>query len=139
MKKIIFLSFLCLFALITFSQNLDRISISSGGSSTDEVNYVIGEIFNFSLADGATIILETGTLGSTDNSGGNNNFVKIDEVAKISKIACYPNPAKDVIYYAFPKNGITEFKVSVFDISGKMVQTKTGTYSEIMACNISQI
>ncbi len=89
--------------LLTFgarAQNLDRISISSGGAATDNVNYVLGETFNFTVAQGGTISLETGTLGSTDDTGGDNNFTRVRQLAEVSQLAVYPNPATDYVTLA---------------------------------------
>ena len=96
----------------TFSQNLDRISISSGGKATEEVNFVIGETFNFLFASNGTITIETGTLSSTGNTGGFPNLVSIEQIASIRKIACYLNPATDAIYFALQdqKQGLLKGK-----------------------------
>ena len=69
-RKIIISSVILLAVFGLQAQNLDRITISAGGSSTDEVSYSIGETFNFALADG-DIVIETGSQGSTGDTGGN--------------------------------------------------------------------
>jgi len=68
------------------SQNLDRISLSSGGDSNNEFQYVIGESFNFNMAAGATFFIETGSLASSDNTGGDNNFTRVRQLAELKQI-----------------------------------------------------
>lgn len=69
MKKLLPLLLFSLFCTFSFAQNLDRISMSSGGDATDNVAYVIGEAFNFTIA-GGDIVIETGSLASENNTGG---------------------------------------------------------------------
>jgi len=105
------------------AQNLDRMSLSSGGAATDNVNYVLGETFNFTLAQGGTISLETGTLSSTGNTGGQNNFVKVLNFDKVSQLTVYPNPAVE-----FANLNLTGFQnlsgllLAVYDAYGKVVK-----------------
>ncbi len=49
-RKIIISSVLLLAMIGLQAQNLDRITISAGGSATDEVSYSIGETFNSSIS-----------------------------------------------------------------------------------------
>ncbi len=139
MNKIILISTLILFGFSAFSQNLDRISISSGGSATDVVNYVIGETFNFSMASGGNITVETGTLGSTENSGGLQNTVSIEQVAVIKKIACYPNPTTDAIYFAINDKNQNALIVNVFDLSGKLLLSSKTENMCIMKLDLQSI
>jgi hypothetical protein len=139
MNKIILISTLILFGFSDFSQNLDRISISSGGSATDVVNYVIGETFNFSMASGGNITVETGTLGSTENSGGLQNTVSIEQVAVIKKIACYPNPTTDAIYFAINDKNQNALIVNVFDLSGKLLLSSKTENMCIMKLDLQSI
>jgi len=139
MKKItIFLiAFLCVWKLD--AQNLDRIAISSGGMSTDVVNYVIGEVFNFTMASGGNITIETGTLGSTVNTGGLHNGTKIEEVAELKKVACYPNPAIDAIYFTINDKSQTSLFVNVFDITGKLLISETTQNMDIMKLDLQPV
>jgi len=139
MKKLILFSCLILFGFSSFSQNLDRISISSGGSSTDEVNYVIGETFNFSMASGGNITVETGTLGSTENTGGLQNTVSIEQVAIIKKIACYPNPTTNAIYFAINDKNQNSLIVNVFDLTGKLLMSSQTENMDIMKLDLQSI
>ncbi len=139
MNKIILISTLILFGFSAFTQNLDRISISSGGSATDEVNYVIGETFNFSLASDGNITVETGTLGSTENTGGPQNTVSIEQVAIIKKIACYPNPTTDAIYFAINDKNQGSLIVNVFDLSGKLLLSSKTENKDIMKLDLQSI
>jgi len=139
MKKILFISLFCLLVFKTFSQNLDRISISSGGMSTDQVNYVIGETFNFTMASGGNVTIETGTLGSTEETGGLQNTVKIEQVTEIKKTACYPNPATDAIYFTINEKSQTSLFVNVYDITGKLLISETTQNMDIMKLNLQSI
>ncbi len=139
MNKIFLISTLILFGFSAFSQNLDRISISSGGSATDVVNYVIGETFNFSMASGGYITVETGTLGSTENTGGLQNTVSIEQVAIIKKIACYPNPTTDAIYFAINDKNQNSLIVNVFDLTGKLLLSSKTENMDIMKLDLQSI
>jgi len=101
------------------AQTLDRIAISSGGNSTDEVSYVIGEVFNLSLSDG-NYSFDTGTQGGTGNTGGDNNYTTIEQIATLNLISCYPNPASDIIYFNFKGEKIKNISIQIFDISGEV-------------------
>lgn len=127
------LLFIFIFAGMTaFSQTLDRISISSGGKATDEVNYVIGETFSFSLAVNGNIIVEAGTLAGTGNTGGLTHNIPIKQLSDIKNIPCYPNPASDVICFTLNDKQPTSLIVTVFDLTGKLVKFLNTENSEIM-------
>ncbi len=120
----------------TFSQNLDRISISSGGKATEEVNFVIGETFNFLFASNGTITIETGTLSSTGNTGGFPNLVSIEQIASIRKIACYPNPATDAIYFALQDQKQGLLIDNVYDLTGKLLLSVKTENADIMKLDL---
>jgi len=140
--KIKVITILGIIFLIEFTslqaQNIDRVTLSAGGESTDEVSYVIGETFNFSLANG-NIILETGSQGSTVNTGGlNTNINEIQENG--ITLSYYPNPVKDYFYISI--NGDieeTELVILIFDINGKLMFQNKIKYSNIMQLNISHL
>jgi len=139
MYKILIITILVLSGTSIFSQNLDRISISTGGNATNEVNFVIGETFNFAMADNATVTIETGTLGSSGNTGGLQNTVSIEKVAVIKKIACYPTPATDAIYFAINDKKQTSLIVNVFDLSGKLLLSEKTQNLDIMKLDLQSI
>ena len=139
MYKIFIITILVLSGTSIFSQNLDRISISTGGNATNEVNFVIGETFNFAMADNATVTIETGTLGSSGNTGGLQNTVSIEKVAVIKKIACYPNPATDAIYFAINDKKHSSLIVNVFDLSGRLLLSSKTDNLDIMKLDIQSI
>lgn len=120
------------------AQNLDRVTISSGGDATGEVSYVIGEPFNFALAEG-NITLETGSQGSIDNTGGVANYTTIEQVAELKGINCYPNPVTDIIYFNLQGEQADDLTILIFDTAGKLVQTATINYAEIMSCNVESL
>lgn len=127
------LLFLFLFAGMTaFPQTLDRISISSGGKATEEVNYVIGETFSFTMASNGNIIVEAGTMAGTENTGGLTANIPISRVADIRNIPCYPNPATDAIYFALNDKKQTSIIITVFDLTGKLVKFLNSENTEIM-------
>jgi len=120
------------------AQDLDRVTLSAGGNATDEVSYVIGETFNFALADG-DIILETGSQGSTDNTGG--TATSIEQVQRKGglTISCYPNPATDNLYFSVKGLNETNFTVLVLDVNGKLLQQNEIKYSKIMQCQVQNL
>lgn len=108
------------------AQNLDRISISSGGASTNDVSYVIGETFNFTMTDGADLTIETGSQGSEDYTGGDNNYTLIKELAENQALNCFPNPATNYIYIETGLETNSLVILQVYDVNGKLLhQGKT--------------
>ena len=104
------------------SQNLDRISMSSGGAAGDNVNFVLGETFNFTMATGGSdgISLESGSLSSEDNTGGDIPTILQEASELPSQIECYPNPVSDILTVDFNgTEGVTG--VAVFNALGQMV------------------
>jgi len=120
------------------AQELDRIAISSGGNSTDEVSYVIGEVFNFALSDG-NYSFETGTQGGTGNTGGDNNYTTIEQIATLNLLSCYPNPASDIIYFNFKGKEIKNMSIQIFDISGELISVEDTHFDNIMSCDIQKL
>ena len=121
------------------AQDLDRITLSAGGDATNQVSYVIGETFNFALADG-NITLETGSQGSTENTGGTGGDVtKINNIESKYKVSCYPNPVKETIFFNLQAKDINELTVLIFDINGKLMQTKNTKHTEIMKCDVQEL
>lgn len=125
--------------LTAFSQTLDRISISSGGKATDEVNYVIGETFSFSMADNGNIIVEAGTLAGTDNTGGLTHNIPIKQIADFKNIPCYPNPATDLICFTLNDKKQTLLIITVFDLTGKLVMSLNTENIDIMNLDLQGI
>lgn len=117
------------------AQNLDRITLSSGGATTDEVSYVIGETFNFAIA-GGDIILETGSQGSADDTGGDNNYTAIAQIAEAKQINCYPNPATSEISFSIKGVEDANLQVMIFDINGKLLQVSEIQRSTIITYDI---
>jgi len=95
MRKTILLLPLLFFAATLTAQNLDHMAFGSGGAVTDNCNFVIGEIFNFTMASDGDIVIETGSLGSDDNTGG--SFPDIVGQFAETTIKCYPNPAHHLL------------------------------------------
>ncbi len=121
-------------------QNFDRITISAGGSATDNVSYTIGETFNLAIAKDGNIKLETGMQGSTSNTGGDNNFLKIETVISNDlKLACYPNPAKDVLYFTLSKQTKGKLFITITNTNGQIVFSEATEYRNMMDCNIKNL
>lgn len=106
-----------------FAQNLDRLSLSSGGASTNEVSYVLGEIFNFTVASDGNIVIETGSLGSEGNTGGITDAVKQFAETETS-IKCYPNPADHLLTVDFGDTENVSGVVVLNDLGQVLLQTK---------------
>ena len=116
-------SFVGLLCPMASAQNLDRISMSSGGAAGDNVNYVLGETFNFTMATGGSdgISLESGSLSSEENTGGDIPTILLEASEMPSQIECYPNPVTDILTVDFNgTNGVTG--VAVFNALGQIVQ-----------------
>ena len=130
MKKLTLLLLFTAVWAFSNAQNLDRISMSSGGASTNEVNYVIGETFNFTMAEG-DIILEAGSLGSDDDTGGDIIYTQVQEIALNNPMKCYPNPVTDFLTVQTGLASGVEIKLLVYNSNGQVVyQTTQLTQSE---------
>lgn len=124
MKKLTLLLVFTTVWALCHAQYLDRISMSSGGAATNEVNYVIGETFNFTMASDGDIVIETGSLGSEDNTGGDANFTEIVELAATTTMKCYPNPVSDILQL---QTGLTDgarIDLVVYNENGQIVYQK---------------
>ncbi len=119
-SRILILVVLLLSVLAANAQNLDRMSLSSGGAAGDNVNYVLGETFNFTMAVGGNISLESGSLSSEENTGGDIPTILQEASEMPSSIDCYPNPVTDILTVDF--NGIEGITgVALFNALGQMV------------------
>ncbi|MBN2779012.1 MAG: T9SS type A sorting domain-containing protein [Bacteroidales bacterium] len=132
MKKI-FLILISLFLGITFlqAQNLDRVTLSSGGISNEGISATIGELFVFSInADG--ISLDAGGQSDEEDTGGipdvpTSNPMQIETQMQT---LVYPNPVEDLLNLQI--NGLKSETVSfqVFDALGKLVLQQTKSSAE---------
>lgn len=103
----------------TQAQTLDRVSLSSGGISSDTLNATLGEIFVFSVGANG-ISLDAGSQSDDSNTGGIPSSITVTKSAS-PEVLVYPNPVAD--YLSMQINGLTSNDVSfqVFDINGKLV------------------
>jgi hypothetical protein len=136
MKKPTFLLLiLTTFVLYTNAQNLDRVTISSGGISADEISATIGEVFVFSVSDG-DISFDAGGQSDEENTGGltdNDTPIKSPEiVANNKKITVYPNPVQDNLNMQI--NGLENSAISfqIYDATGKLVKQHNANNSDFM-------
>jgi hypothetical protein len=124
---------------IANAQNLDRMSLSSGGAAGDNVNYVLGETFNFTMATGGSdgISLESGSLSSDENTGGDIPTILQEASELPSQIECYPNPVSDILTVDFNgTEGVTG--VAVFNALGQMV-LQTSANGEKACLNVKAL
>lgn len=137
MKKILVLLFFTSVWAFSFAQNLDRVSMTSGGDATDKVAYVIGETFNFTIA-GGDIIIETGSLSSEDNTGGM-IYTDVLEIAANNPMQCYPNPVRDILTLNTGlKNGV-KIKLLVYNSNGQVVYQTIQANQDELRINFSNL
>jgi hypothetical protein len=126
MKKIIFL-FLSgvLLSISSYSQSLDRITLSSGGVSCDSMSATLGELLVFSLTNGG-YSFSAGGQSDEENTGG---FLVGTAPACVQKenhaISVYPNPVKEVINVKIDGSKVSALYLVLFDAGGKLVMQKT--------------
>ncbi|NLL28714.1 MAG: T9SS type A sorting domain-containing protein [Bacteroidales bacterium] len=113
--------YLILFMLLSFagfSQNFDRIAISSGGISSDTLNATIGEVFVFSISSGG-ISLDAGSQSDTSNTSG----ITASEIfaAKESSAFVFPNPVSDFLNLMIDGVADETIAFSIFDAAGRLV------------------
>lgn len=121
MKRIILLFALVALAFAVGAQTLDRISMSTGGATCYNISYVLGEVFNFTMTSEGNITIETGSMSSTQNTGGDIPTIILDQLASAqSQIECYPNPVSDLLTVNFNGvEGVTD--VVVFNGVGQVM------------------
>ena len=110
------------FALGINAQNLDRVTLTSGGLVNNNMNVVIGELFVFTFDKAQGQSLETGSLGSITNTGGINLQATGITPAKVQhKILCYPNPVKENLIFAVDNMKNAPVAIHIIDINGKII------------------
>lgn len=124
MKKTLLLLLFTVAWAFCSAQNLDRISMSSGGAATNEVNYVIGETFNFTMAEG-DVVLEAGSLGSEDDTGGNIIYTQVQEIALTNPMKCFPNPVTDFLTVQSGLSVGVAIELLVYNVNGQVVYQTT--------------
>jgi len=137
MKKILLLLLFTTFWAFSFAQNLDRISMTSGGDATDKVAYVIGETFNFTIA-GGDIVIETGSLGSEDNTGGM-IYTDVLEIAANMPMQCYPNPVRDILTLNTGLEAGVKIKLLVYNSNGQVVFQTIQANQDELRINFSNL
>lgn len=144
MKKTKFkMFFFLLFALSIsgYSQNLDRVTLSSGGVSNDGISATIGELFVFSI-NGSGISLDAGGQSDVEETGGIPSLTTSvsSVIVQNAKVLVYPNPVAEVLNLQI--NGLNSETVAfqIFDVLGTLVlqQTKTSAY-RIFKIEVSQL
>ncbi|MBN2779009.1 MAG: T9SS type A sorting domain-containing protein [Bacteroidales bacterium] len=142
MRNLSLILLLCLAGLSALqAQNLDRVTLSSGGISNEGISATIGELFVFSInADG--ISLDAGGQSDEEDTGGipdvpTSNPMQIETQMQT---LVYPNPVEDLLNLQI--NGLKSETVSfqVFDALGKLVlqQTKSST-ERIFQIKVSEL
>lgn len=120
------------------AQNVDRLSLSSGGYSGDSMNVTLGEVFVFTLS-GGNITLESGTQGSTGNTGIVTG-AEITEDAAWGTLLLFPNPVSDFLNFQIDGFDDDYLYIQVFDMSGREVFThNTVANSGLFSVNISAL
>lgn len=135
MKHLILISIMLL-SFAGFSQNLDRIAISSGGISSDTLNATIGEIFVFSISSGG-ISLDAGSQSDTTNSGGITTTI---EALRGAVTLVFPNPVSDFVNMKIADANDDPLVFSVFDATGRLVmQQNAAAVNHIYTIGVSQL
>jgi hypothetical protein len=134
MKKPTFLLLiLATFVLYTNAQNLDRVTISSGGISADEISATIGEVFVFSVGDG-DISFDAGGQSDEEDTGGltDTSTGKPSIIANNKSLTVYPNPVSD--YLNMQINGLENSAISfqIYDATGKLVKQHNANNSDFL-------
>ncbi len=137
MKRLFLLLLSTSICVFCFAQNLDRVSMSSGGDATDKVAYVIGETFNFTIA-GGDIIIETGSLSSENNTGGM-IYTDVLEIAANNPMQCYPNPVRDILTINTGLKAGVKIKLLVYNSNGQVVYQKTQANQDELRMNLSNL
>lgn len=128
MKRLIIGMVFILIVMGTKAQNLDRLSLSSGGLVNNRINVVIGELFVFSLTDKGQSF-ETGSLSSFSNTGGINIPASVKNInADPIEALCYPNPVVQQLNFSVKNLKNLEVEIRIIDLKGSIIlQTRTNS------------
>jgi hypothetical protein len=142
MKMLSLITLFCLAALTALqAQNLDRVTLSSGGISNERISATIGELFVFSInAEG--ISLDAGGQSDNEDTGGIPEIPTANplQVEEQMQALVYPNPVEDLLNLQINglKSEIVAFQV--FDAAGKVVLQETKSSSErIFQIKVSEL
>jgi hypothetical protein len=126
MNKLLMMACFFSFPVGIKAQNLDRMSLTSGGMVNNKMNVVIGELFVFTMNNQGQVI-ETGSLGSVVNTGGISLHATSVSTAQANlKVLFYPNPVKEKLTFSVDNLKNTSVIINVIDISGKeILQSRT--------------
>lgn len=105
----------------TKAQNLSNLSLTSGGDSDTEMNYILGEVLVFQLTDG-NIFIDGGTIVGGDFPDGILKIVK--EKSECGLMNCYPNPAHHQIKVDFEGVDRVSYLVVLNEIGQVVLQFK---------------
>ena len=136
-----FIALICALNTLGYAQNLDRVTLSSGGISNDGISATIGELFVFSInADG--ISLDAGGQSDNTDTGGIPDVPGSAPtvIQQNTQVFVYPNPVDDMLNLQI--NGLNSETVAfqVFDVLGKIVlqQTKSSA-DKIFQIEVSEL
>ncbi|NCC88127.1 MAG: T9SS type A sorting domain-containing protein [Clostridia bacterium] len=142
MKTLTSILIFCLAGLSALqAQNLDRVTLSSGGISNEGISATIGELFVFSInAEG--ISLDAGGQSDNEDTGGIPDLPTENpmQVGHEMQTLVYPNPVEEMLNLQI--NGLKSETVSfqVFDAAGKIVLQETKYSAErIFQIKVSQL
>ena len=122
MKKLLFGVCFILFALGISAQNLDRVSLNSGGLVSNKMYVVIGELFVFNIENHEGQSLEAGSLASLSNTGGIKlQATEVTAAKPQHKVLCYPNPVKEQLMFSVDQVKNTLLVIHVIDMSGSII------------------
>jgi hypothetical protein len=138
MKKLLIGSCFILCALVIKAQNLDRVSLTSGGLVNNKMDVVIGELFVFTFDQGKGQSLETGSLGSITNTGGINlQATGIATTKAQHKVLCYPNPVKEQLTFSVDNMKNTLVIIQIVNLTGKIIMQTRSDSPEYTKLDVS--
>jgi hypothetical protein len=130
MKKTILVLFLAIGCTL-YSQNLQRQMVSAQGNSSALINgmYVSQSIGQQSV--NGTFQKNKLTISQGYQQSFWNNYIKTNEASVIS-VKTYPNPFFDTLNFQFSLPINTPVKITLFDITGKIVFQQTKHSNETL-------
>ncbi len=135
MKTLFFLLTMAVSFGLSAQTQIRKSSISSGGGSSHVGNitviYALGEVAIAESTQGNTHVSE-GFIGPDIAA-----LMGVEDYTKLSGVQVYPNPAIDELHVAFGRTG--NYRVSLFDASGKLIYTQTVSGEDSLILPVSSL
>ena len=135
MKTLFFLLTMAVSFGLSAQTQIRKSSLSSGGGSSHVGNttviYALGEVAVAESTQGTTHVSE-GFVGPDIAA-----LMGVENYTNLTSVQVYPNPATNELHIAFGRTG--NYRVSLFDASGKQIYTQTVSGEDSLILPVSSL